>query len=398
MRVRMLPALGTIAALGLLLPGLFLAPKPTAAMPPFAQAYNLKCSACHTMVPSLNAYGRYIQYTGYAALDRHTLAKALPVWIDESMNYDSGPNVGAGTNTARFSFGNLALHLIGYALPDVTEHIQQWIVQDDQSGTLDTAWVAYSNLLRREGHFFVGKVLVPAPSFYSQDFEIDGPAASSTVVGEHDWGATYSNRWGPKLAYLPKNLDVEAAWVFSGADLNGITDFNSGEKTFMWKAAYVRPKSPLEFGVFGSFGSLPVSTGLDNYYSFAGYAQLDPDFHWRPGLIGVYQSEFDFNPGLNTDGIPLGATASRGSSLGVYEPFFKGGVMVGFLHNFNDGGAGSDIINGNAINLGFNVPHFNYLHGYLEALVGGQSELAGVTGGPTWKAKLWLTLPISNVR
>ena len=398
MRTRTLPALATVAALGLLVPGLFLAPKPTAAMPPFAQAYNLKCSACHTVVPSLNANGRYVQYTGYAALDRHTLAKALPVWIDESMNYDSGPAVGAGTGTARLSFGNLALHFVGYAAPDITAHIQQWIVQNDESGPFDTGWVAWSGLLNHDGHLFAGKILSPAPAPYSQNFEIDGPSASSTLVGEHDWSATYGNRWGTKLAYLPKYLDLEASWEFSGDDLNGITDFNPGDKTFLWRAAYIRPKSPLEFGVFGSTGALPVSTGQDSYHSVAGYVQLDPDAHGRPGFFGVYQSEFDSSPGLNADGFPLGGTASRGASFGLYEPVLRNNVLLGVRHDFNDGGAGGAISNGTALNLGFNVPGFNYLHGYLEANLGGNSEQFGGTGGPTWKGKLWLTVPISNVR
>lgn len=45
-----------------------------AAMPPFAQAYGLQCNVCHTLVPTLNAYGRYIQRTGYASLDPHVFS------------------------------------------------------------------------------------------------------------------------------------------------------------------------------------------------------------------------------------------------------------------------------------------------------------------------------------
>ncbi len=399
MRLRTLPVLGALAALGLLVSLALFTPKPTKAMPPFAQAYGLQCSTCHTMVPLLNAYGRYIQYTGYAALDRHTLAKALPVWLDEAMLYDSGPAVGAGTGTARFSFGNFAIHAIGYAAPDITYHVQQWLVQGDESGGLDTAWVAWSGLLNHQGHLFVGKYITPAPSPYSQDFELDGPAASTSLVGEHDWSQTsYGNRWGTKFAYLPKYLDLEAGWAFSSDDLNGITDFNPGDKTFMWKAAYIRPKSPLEFGVFGSLGSIPVSTGQDSYHSVAGYVQVDPDMHWRPGFLGIYQSNYDGNPGLDavTSTIPLGPTTSRGASAEIYEPVLHGNVLIGFKHDFVDGGAGNSISNGDSINVGFNVPHFNYLHGYLETNLGGNSENFGGTGGPTWKGMLWLTLPVSR--
>jgi hypothetical protein len=38
---------------------------PAMAMPPFAQAYGVQCNVCHTQVPALNTYGRYVQRTGY---------------------------------------------------------------------------------------------------------------------------------------------------------------------------------------------------------------------------------------------------------------------------------------------------------------------------------------------
>ena len=226
------------------------------------------------MVPLLNSYGRYVQRTGYSAIPRSELDKTFPIWIDEAMNYDSA--AGAGTGTARFDFGNLAIHGIGYALPDVTYHVQVWVVQGGEPGGVDTMWAAYNHLGSENSHLFVGKILNPAPSIYSQDSDLDGPFASSTVVGEHDWGATYDNRWGVKYAWVKKGLDVEAAYLFSGDDLNGLTDFGPGDKTFQYKLGYATPRSPFDFGVFGSVGNVAVSTGTDNYSSMAGYMQLDP--------------------------------------------------------------------------------------------------------------------------
>jgi hypothetical protein len=40
----------------------------SAATPVFAQAYGLGCTACHTQMPTLNAFGRYIQRSGYSPL------------------------------------------------------------------------------------------------------------------------------------------------------------------------------------------------------------------------------------------------------------------------------------------------------------------------------------------
>jgi hypothetical protein len=395
-------ALGAAAA-GFLIAGMFAAPTASVAMPTFAQAYGVACSTCHTQVPLLNAYGRYVQRTGYASLDRTVLSKALPVWIDASANYDSSNASGtpnsAGVYVAKTSFGNLAVHGVGYLAPDITFHAQQWITQGDDSGGVDTLWVTYNNIFHREGHLFVGKILNPAPSPYGQDFQIDGATASSTLVGEHDWGATYGNRWGSRLAYVHKALDVEAGYYLSSDDLNGITDFNPGDKTFQWKVAYARPTVPVEFGVFGSKGSLPVSTGTDVYRSIAGYLQIDPSRYGRPGLFAVYQGGRDGNPGTDPNtGNALSAASSRGASVEIFEHVLRGSATVGFRHDFNDDGLGT-VSNGNAVNLAFNVPHFSYAHVFLEANTGANSALpgAGVSSGPTFKGWLWLTLPIEAV-
>ncbi|HEV3156411.1 MAG TPA: hypothetical protein VGZ00_03630 [Candidatus Baltobacteraceae bacterium] len=396
MRLRFLPLIGAPVAVGFLLAGLLSVPRSTQAMPTFAQAYGMKCSVCHTMVPLLNAYGRYIQRTAYSTLDRSVLARALPFWVGESVNMDS--TAGAGTGTPRYTLGNVALHGVGYLSPDVTYHMQQWIVQDNQPGGVDTLWVTYNNIFHREGHLFVGKIENPAPSPYSQTMDIDGPAASNTLVGEHDWSATYGNRWGSKFAYVRKALAVEGGYLLSSDDLNGLTDFNPGDKTFQWKAAYAPPDHPVEVGFFGSSGSLPVSTGTDRYSSLASYVQLDPGRHGVPGVLAIYQTEQDNNPGIDAaSSNVMPATTSRGTSAELYEPFLHGGAVLAYRHDFNDDGYGM-LSNGNAVNLGFNVPHIQYLHGYLEANLGGNSALAGASGGPTWKGMLWLTTPIRTLR
>jgi len=387
-----------LALIGALVPGMFLAaPRATQAMPQFAQATGLKCSACHTIVPLLNAFGRMVQYGGYSALDRHDLAKTFPVWIGEAMNYDS--TAGAGTGVPRYDFGNFEIHGIGYIVPDVTYHVQQWLVQGNQSGGLDTAWIAYNHVFTPDAHLFVGKTLSSAPSIYSQDFDLDTPLASSTLAGEHDWSATYGNRWGSKLAYVGHSLDVEAGYFLTGDDLNGLTDFTPGDKTFQWKVAYARPHSPIELGAFGSDGSIPVSTGLDRYNSAAGYVMVDPAPNGRPGFFTAYQGEYDSNPGADPNsGLPFGPANTRGFSAEVFEPVFHGNLLLSYRHDFNDAGITGGQTNGNSINAAFNVPGFQYLHGYLEANLGGNSALAGATGGPTWKGMLWLTVPLTNAR
>jgi hypothetical protein len=391
---RRLPTVIVTAVLALFLSSLFYAPRPSSAMPEFAQATGLQCSACHTMVPLLNAYGRYVQRTGYAAIERASLDKTFPLWIDESLATDS--TAGAGTGTPRVDSGNLAIHAIGYALPDVTYHVQQWITQGSQSGGLDTAWLAYHPAFATDVHLFVGKILNPAPSPYSQTSDLDGPLASSTVVGEHDWGATYGNRWGTRAAYVGKSLDVEAGYYLTSEDLNGLTDFSPGDKTFQWKVALAQAKSPLEVGVFGSNGTIPVSTGTDVYQSQAGYIQLDPGKNYRPGALLIYQRQSDSNAGMDANGNQYSAASSAGWSAEIFESLLNGNALLSYRRDLNNAGITGGVTSGNSVNLAFNVPlrNFPYLHGYIEANLGGNSSLAGASGGPQWKSMLWLTVPI----
>lgn len=200
------------------------------AMPVFAQAYGVKCSVCHTQVPALNTYGRYVQRTGYASLDPRVLRRALPVWWDQSVDYDS-------ENTAtRPQFGNAAIHAVGYLGDDVTYHLQQWIVQNNQAGDLDTFWVTYNNLLHHDGHLFLGLVQAPAPSPFSQWMDLAGFTTPEITVGEHAYELD-GNRWGAKFNYVKGSLDLEAGWLGAAAAPNGdvwagSTIFTNTDKTF----------------------------------------------------------------------------------------------------------------------------------------------------------------------
>jgi hypothetical protein len=175
---------------------LFVSVRPSQAMPPFAQAYGMNCEVCHTAVPALNAYGRYVQRTGYASLDPATIHRANPIWLGETLFYDSQD----AAMPHKIQTGNLAIHAAGYIGKDWTFHGHQWITQANQSGGTDTLWLTYNNLFHRDGHLFVGKILDAVPSPYSQWSELSGFATLSVASGEHAWqfGA---NRWGAKFSY-----------------------------------------------------------------------------------------------------------------------------------------------------------------------------------------------------
>lgn len=365
------------------------------AMPVFAKAYGVQCSVCHAVVPALNAYGRYVQRTGYASLDRDVTKTVLPFWIGVQNNGDSTGGVSDISPTYTNSPGNVALHGAGYFAPNWTFHVQQWLLTNDSSGgTLDTAWVTYNNLFHRDGHLFLGKIEAPGPSPFSQWFDISTIAVPEISVGEHAYQLD-GNRWGGKLAYVHGALDAEAGWLASGNGLPSGADFDvvpGTDKTFQWKLADARADRPLEFGLYGSRGTYIVSTGdVDRYGSVAGYVQRDP-VNGAPGVLAIYQVANDSNPGLDVNGLQLPSAASHAWSAELYQPLFRSNAVLGVRDELTNDGLGTVSHYGN-VDLAFNVPGYQYLHGYVEAGLGAHS--AAPSGGPDWRWLLWWTVPVS---
>jgi hypothetical protein len=359
---------------------------PAMAMPPFAQAYGVQCNVCHTQVPALNTYGRYVQRTGYASLDPHVLHRALPIWVGENTWYDTQDPA----EPHRTQFGNVAIHAVGAIGNDVTYHFQQWIKQNNQSGDLDTFWMTYNNLLHRDGHLFVGLVEAPGPSPYSQWMDLSGFAASGATVGEHTYEIA-GNGWGSKFNYVKGSLDLEAGWLYGGSGWGQSSAFINSDKRFQFKVAYANPEQPLEVGVFGSRGSWPLAEGgFSQYWSEAGYVQRDPT-HGVPGILAVYQTALDGNPGYTTlaNGslAPLGAAGSNASTFELYQPILDKG-LVSVRQEWTNDGLGTSLQTGNA---DFSYQIARFVHLYVETYW--QQHAI-----PGWRYMLWWTTPISRVK
>jgi hypothetical protein len=349
------------------------------AMPPFAQAYGVQCSTCHTQVPTLNAYGRYVQRTGYASLDPHVLRTTLPVWIGEQESYDSS------SGYYKPQGGNLAIHAVGSIANDWTYHFQQWIWSNNASGDLDTFWLAYNNLFHRDGHVFVGKIEAPGPSPYSQWADLSPFATPEITVGEHAW-QNDANRWGAKMNYIHGDADLEAGWMYNNAGWSGFSDFGQDtDKTFEWKAAYANGTQPLEFGVLGSRGAVNVSTGLDQYHSLGGYIQRDPT-GLIPGVLALYQAGYDANPGINpnTGFVASGPANSTALTTELYQTFFHSVVYLGLRKEWTNDGLG-DAAQGGDVDAAFTIA--KYLRLYLEEGISQNSK-------PAWRYTLWWTVPL----
>ena len=367
--------LGAIVAL--VASAIFAAPRTvTLAMPTFSQAYGVECSTCHTAVPALNAYGRYLQRTGFATLDPTLMKRALPFWVGENTSYDTqGPN-----SPHQVKFGNLALHGGGTLSADWAFHVHQWLVHGEQPGGIDSLWVVYNGLNKHNGHLFVGTIEAPGPSAFMEWAEIAPLATPGITVGEHMW-QNGMNRWGAKYAYVKGALNLEAGYLGSDADLNGATDFAplSG-KTFQWRAAFAPADKPLEVGVYGNVGTVPLMEGgVDRYSSVSAYTQIDPSRHGMPGLLAIYQRGLDGNPGAG-----VGRTRSSAYTIDVYEPVFNGRGLVGLRRELTHDGMGNVMHSGN-IDFTFSISRF--LRFYSEASLSQNNK-------PAYRWYVWWTSPI----
>jgi len=351
------------------------------AMPVFAQAYGESCETCHTAVPALNAYGRYVQRTGYASLDPGTIHRAIPIWIGWNPTYDS---MGSPKTTT----GNIAIHGSGFIGSDFTFHAQEWFVNSNQPGFTDTLWVTYNNLLHRDGHLFIGKLEAPAPSPYSQWSELAGFATTGMTSGEHAWefGA---NRWGSKFSYTHEWINADVAYLGGSGDLGSAFDFSSdADRSVDWRVAYAPPQYPFEFGVYGSAGHFPISDGTTDIYHGTGYyAQMDPMMGWMPGIFAAYQYGKDPDAGAG-----LGASTSKAFTFDAFEPFFKQRVMLGARSDFSDDGFGT-LTHSNNIDLewlGVKQVSDSNVTGLIF-----NAEAAMTPGsGPDWVGQVWYVTTI----
>ncbi len=362
--------------------------RPTQAMPPFAQAYGINCEVCHSNVPALNDYGRYVQRTGYASLDSSVMHGVNPLWVQETASVDTQDP----TYPGKILLGNLNIQAAGYIGSDITVHAQQWIVEGNEPGGTDTLWLTYNNLLHRDSHFTVGKLEVPAPSPFSQWFEIAPFAAPEMTVGEHVYELD-ANRWGFKLGYVRPGYLVEAAYTGPGGDLNTAFDFTTPtDKTFQYRVAYARPDKPIEAGVYGAAGSWPLSDGTyDEYTSITPYVEIDSQ-HNVPGLFAMYSTNHDANAGPG-----FGPANSSGYTIDVYEPFLDSKMMLGGRYEMTNDGLGT-VTHYGYVNLGVMLSRHVTSWNANALMLNGEVSMASGTTAPGWQAQLVWNTTLGNMR
>jgi mono/diheme cytochrome c family protein len=391
-------------------------PQAARALPTFAQAYQVDCSVCHTMVPALNAYGRYVQSTAFAALDPKILNRVAPLVVRESVNYQSTGNLDPKHPTQTYSEANLSVNLVGLLNSSVSYRVEQSLYQNNVGGG-DTGhlWVAYNRLLHGDGHLIVGKFDAPAPPAFSFWQDASAFASPEITVGQHGY-LLDGVRWGVGFNYVPQNYTkrpykIQVAYLGNSPSLYNSSVFSNSnpyapnqsgsDRAFQYKAAYARPDRPVEAGIYGAAGSYVLANGYvapaDHYDVIGVYAQRDP-VKSVPGVLVFYQQTHDSNvgPGAASGGLQQRAT-SRAFALEFDESILHGDVMVGirpveYLSGLQASTNGLDATRTAQPHFGtFNViardPNFSpYLYAVFQSGIGAASNAA--VGQPTWSAQL----------
>jgi hypothetical protein len=327
---------------------LFAARERAGATPVFAQAYGLSCTACHTQVPVLNAFGRYIQRTGYAALSPKALRHAIPVFLFDTgttYTHQSGQPASAGRITGPLD--RTILQANSSLGPDLTYKIEQVVADGGQAGFLDQGWVAYHNFFDHDGHLFIGKLAaINLDEFGGPDILADVNDAGQTrvpgiAVGVHNYAADYElGRWGAKFNLVRGKTLLQIAYLANPSGTGSFGDAydfsRAADTSVQWRAAYADPAKPYEVGVFGESGAFGFSGSalmpgnhVDNYDVVAPYISKDP----RPGSPGFrfeYATATDRNPGMVATTTPAPALRLAGSTT---SSWMIGSVYQLVLHD-----------------------------------------------------------------
>ncbi len=319
----------------------FSSPKSASAIPVFANGQGgVNCGLCHTAVPHLNSYGRYVLMTNFSrGLNKHLQMMqngSLPVALEVTANASNPPApILPGVSSAIVQF--LAGGFVG---PDVSYFASVPVVTGGfPAGSVDQIWGAYNGFSHGNGSLQIGRF--PTPIFApwtSQSLSLSGYAVATLPVGLN--GSTLAdNRWGASYTQMGHlGLIGNVSYLTGAAPIERA--FSSAGEGTAWSASiqYLSPESRWSGGLAGLRGSYPLPSGANDPYTRA--AALVSYGGERYQLTAMGTVGHDNNP---NDGASPSAT-SHGTSLEyIYGPLSW--VHVDLRYEHTDDGLGNSTVN-----------------------------------------------------
>ncbi len=289
------------------------------AIPVFANGQGgVNCGLCHTVVPHLNGYGRYVLMTNFSrGLNKQLQMlenRSLPLALEATGNASSQPDPALPT------ISNAVTQLMSGGF--IGSHVSYFATVPIVSGgfparAVDQLWLAYDGLSRENGSLQIGKFATPifAP-WISQPLSLTGYGPASMQIGAND-STIADNRWGVSYTQLGHLGLVGNLSYLAGAGPVERT-FNSNGEGTAWTGSlqYISPESRWSGGLAGMLGWYPLSSGAsDRYTRAAVLASYSGD---RYELVALDVVGHDDHPGGR-----LPAANSNGFSFEtIYSPRF----------------------------------------------------------------------------
>jgi len=295
-----------------------LLPLRASAVPVFANGQGgANCALCHTVVPQLSGYGRYVLMTNFSrGLNRHLQMmqnRSLPIALEATANA-SNP---AATGLPALSSSLVQWLSAGFLGKEVSYFASVPMVSGGfPAASVDQLWVADNAFDRGNGSLQIGRFATPvfAP-WISQSLSLSGYGIASMQVGsnaatlaDNRWGASYTqvgaNGLIGNVAYLAGNGPIE----------NALATVDEGSA---WSASlqFLSPEKHWSGGLATLVGSNLNSGGaIDRYTREAALASYD---------IGRFDLLAIGTIGHDTLPLPLSAASSTSKAYSletIYAP------------------------------------------------------------------------------
>lgn len=256
-----------------------LLPLRASAVPVFANGQGgANCALCHTVVPQLNRYGRYVLMTNFSrGLNRHLQMmqnRSLPLAL-EATAYASHP---APTGLPALSSSLVQWLSAGFLGKEVSYFASVPMVSGGfPASSVDQLWVADNAFARGNGSLQIGRFATPifAP-WISQSLSLSGYGIASMQVGSN--AATLAdNRWGASYTQVGANgLIGNVAYLAGNAPLENALSTTAEGTAWSASLQFLSPEKHWSGGLATLVGSNPQSDGtIDRYSREAALASYD---------------------------------------------------------------------------------------------------------------------------
>ncbi len=315
-------------------------PNAALAIPVLANGQGgVTCGLCHTAVPNLNAYGRYVLMTNFSrGLNKHLQMmqnKNLPLSLEATANVSNPPDpMLPGITSSIVQF--LSAGFIG---PNVSYFASVPVVSGGfPASPIDQFWFSYNGLSKGNGSLQIGKF--PTPIFApwtSQPLSLSGFALAGLQVGstnssraDHRWGASYTQfghlGWIGTVSYVTGAGPIERAYA------------SAGEGTAVTGSVqYLSPESKWSGGIAALSGSFPLQAGISDRYTRAAALASYNGGIYELTAMGILGYDNQPNPGASP-------ADSRGVSLdATYAP--QSWLHFDLRYEHTDDGLGTSAVN-----------------------------------------------------